>query len=260
MSSCRALTSVKSGGTQVQYLYEPQSALNLEQGVLIVPSAPWDKMRLSWLYRNLAESLAKQGYTVLRFDLTGTEDDNAPTSAMNWSTWLADAVHARDSLRGMVKRVHVVGLHLGGLIALLLGKDFAFSSVRALDPVLGPSAYLRGLQLSEQQFINAQRRYGAEFVVEHEFLGFPLGFLQELEQLRGFGPGRFRSKKLILFHSHDAPMNGPLSEELAALPVEIKSMRLDDNFAWQDPLALGQQLFCTQTVKAVCASFMEDQA
>ncbi|MCO4760797.1 MAG: alpha/beta fold hydrolase [Myxococcales bacterium] len=102
-------------------------------GVLLIhgfSGGPWDM-------RPLAAALAADGLTVVAPLLAGHGDGNlAPTT---WHDWLADARKALDWLAPQVARVHLVGLSMGGLLTLLLGRqpcDAPIGTLTLLAPAM----------------------------------------------------------------------------------------------------------------------------
>jgi len=70
--------------------------------------------------RGLGEFLAGKGVTVLGVRLAGHGDDPREVSKTTWRDWVASAKEGLQELEGRCRRVFVVGLSIGGLIALYL--------------------------------------------------------------------------------------------------------------------------------------------
>lgn len=73
--------------------------------------------------RFLGEYLAGRGYSVLGPRLAGHCGTPADLGCTGWRDWYASVDRAFEELRGRVERVAVVGLSLGGLLALELGRQ-----------------------------------------------------------------------------------------------------------------------------------------
>ena len=70
--------------------------------------------------RGLGEFLARKGFTVLGVRLAGHGDDPHQVSKTTWRDWVASAREGLQELEGRCRQVFVVGLSIGGLIALYL--------------------------------------------------------------------------------------------------------------------------------------------
>jgi pimeloyl-ACP methyl ester carboxylesterase len=130
------------------WLSSPVSALG-ETGVLILPPigyAYWSSHRT---LRVLAERLAGQGHTVLRFDYDGSGDSaGEQTDGERLSSWRASAAAAAAELRELgAGRLVLVGMRLGGAIALLDGAALGADAVVAWEPVVSGSRYTREIRL-----------------------------------------------------------------------------------------------------------------
>src|SRR5262245_58358584 len=87
------------------------------------------------LYRVLAEQLEQSGFTVLRFDYSGTGDSAGGPESATISRWIADIATAAEELGRAAPgtRLVAVGLRLGATLASLAT---ARSAVRARHLVL----------------------------------------------------------------------------------------------------------------------------
>jgi alpha-beta hydrolase superfamily lysophospholipase len=118
-------------------------------GVVIVPPFGYELWTSHWTLRTLAERLAAQGCSVVRFDFDGTGD----SAGDQWDPdrldrWRDDLGTAATSLRELgVSSLVVVGLRAGGTLALLEGSRVAADAVVAWAPVVRGRRYVRELQL-----------------------------------------------------------------------------------------------------------------
>lgn len=84
-----------------------------------------------------ADVLSERGHTVVAPRLAGhgtTPEDLATTTLEDWLTSGREAV---DSVAGSHRRIHLVGLSMGGLVAILLAEQTAASTITTINaPVL----------------------------------------------------------------------------------------------------------------------------
>jgi pimeloyl-ACP methyl ester carboxylesterase len=235
-------------GPTVIYRYMPPAPAACEQGVLLIPSAPWDTMRLSWFYRQCCEQLTKIGYHVYRFDLRGTGDSPYPTADQDPVVWLRETEAVRDSLRSQVRRLHAVGPRFAGYLAALSAESYAYRSLHVIDPVLNLAAYSDELDRIQNRFLAEHNRFGSELRTDAEILGFPKAMFHTLipAELTGI---KVKTKRVFLYLS---PSFEP-PERLITLwydqEREVAIVRTSDHFSWSDPSALLQQCFCRDTLK-----------
>ncbi len=110
--------------------------------VLLCSSLAHEYMKVHRTYRSLAEKLARQGYSVLRFDYSGFGNSSNETENCSVNQWLLDVRSAADELldRSGCKSVCLVGARMGAL--LMLAADVrAKSRVVAWDPVFSGAAF-----------------------------------------------------------------------------------------------------------------------
>ena len=118
-------------------------------GVVIVPPFGYELWSSHRTLRTLAERLAGQGCSVVRFDLDGTGDSGGD----QWDpdrlpTWRHDVGIAAASLRALdVSSLVLVGLRMGATLALLEGPATAADAVVAWAPIVQGRRYVRELQL-----------------------------------------------------------------------------------------------------------------
>ncbi len=118
-------------------------------GVVIVPPIGYEYWSSHRTLRTLAERLAERGCHVLRFDPDGTGD----SAGDQWDparveAWRRSVDHAADALRRWgVTSLVVIGLRIGGTLALLQGCDVGADAVVAWAPVVRGRRYVSELQL-----------------------------------------------------------------------------------------------------------------
>ena len=149
--------------------------------------------------RLLGEKLAAQGYTILGVRLPGhgtVVQDMEPTG---WRHWYGSAVDGWHLLNGLCKEISVVGLSMGGLLALKLAADYPVHRLAALStPIFLANRKIPFLPLYRlfRRFVPKKRRtYDLE---PHYSAGYdqtPLASLASLLDLIG-------SVKADLNHIH----------------------------------------------------------
>jgi pimeloyl-ACP methyl ester carboxylesterase len=118
-------------------------------GVLVLPAVGYSYWSSQWTLRVLAERLAAAGHTVLRFDYEGTGD----SSGDQWeddrvASWRASAAAAASELRALgCRRLMLVGVRLGGTLALLDASALGADAVVAWEPVAAGRRYVRELRM-----------------------------------------------------------------------------------------------------------------
>lgn len=83
--------------------------------------------------RLLGESLHAKGFTVLAVRLPGHGTEVGDMEITTWRHWYGAALDGRLLLSGLCDEINVVGLSMGGLLALKLAAEYPVSSVVALS-------------------------------------------------------------------------------------------------------------------------------
>jgi len=161
---------------QLYGVYHPveEAQVTRETGVLICP--PWlNEHNLSHrALKNLATSLAKEGFPALRFDYYGTGDSAGDTGAGGPSEFAADTLAAAAELEDLAgtRDVCMIGRGLGALAALLAAETRPVRHLVLWEPVIRGEAYARRLARLDrrQRIIRLQPSRRAE---PNTLLGFP---------------------------------------------------------------------------------------
>ncbi len=99
-------------------------------------------------YRVLATQLERAGFSVLRFDYSGTGDSLGQAEDVTLATCVADIGAAAEGLLAAsgAQRVALVGLRLGATLALLAStRGLRPRHLLLWDPIVDGAAYLREL-------------------------------------------------------------------------------------------------------------------
>lgn len=118
-------------------------------GVLILPPVGYSYWSSQRTLRVLAERLAAGGHTVLRFDYEGTGDSSGDQwEADRFASWRASAAAAAGELRALGCRTLVlIGVGLGGTVALLDAATLGADGVVAWEPITAGRRHVRELRM-----------------------------------------------------------------------------------------------------------------
>jgi carboxylesterase len=84
----------------------------------------------------LGEALAEAGHTVVAPRLAGHTGNAEDMADVTWRDWMSSARSAAESVSEH-RRVHLVGLSMGGLLAILLARPLAAASITTVNaPIL----------------------------------------------------------------------------------------------------------------------------
>jgi alpha-beta hydrolase superfamily lysophospholipase len=140
-------------------------------------------------YRSLrafAESCAASGITALRFDYRGTgNSSDSPDPEDQVSAWCADIAAAVEFLQSStgVRRVCLIGMRLGALLAARVAAGQAIDSLVAIAPVTSGSRYVRELRAFQASIaaapvagsaVNTGTAAAVAGQELQEFAGFPM--------------------------------------------------------------------------------------
>lgn len=84
----------------------------------------------------LGESLHKEGYTVIAPRLCGHGTSVEEMANTKWPHWYSSVEDAYHMLKGICSSIAVVGLSMGGLLALKLGREYQIEKVVSLSTAL----------------------------------------------------------------------------------------------------------------------------
>jgi 3-oxoadipate enol-lactonase len=119
-------------------------------------------------------ALVDAGYRVIRYDVRGHGRSSAPPRGYTWENYALDL---RDLLDGIgVARAHVVGLSMGGGIALQFALDFPqrVSSLALVDSALPGFDYSAEFAEAIEELVAAVRAEGPRAAFERLWLTHPL--------------------------------------------------------------------------------------
>ncbi len=168
----------------------------------------------------MAERLASVGSTVLRLDYTGTGDAaGTAVEPGQWDAWRRDLVSAAAALRHLgCSRIALVGVRLGGLLALSVGGDVGADAVVAWEATRSGRRYIREFRLLGEAAPEIDGSEPSLSVAGSVLTSETIGALS------GLGPSSIESRPAarVLLVERAAPATDPLVEALSALHAEVE--------------------------------------
>ena len=227
----RATTKLRPIVTSGQWIGPPERSLMAwltrptdgvgEVGVVIVPPVGYEYWSSHRSLRTLAERLAQNGCLALRFDFDGTGDSAGDQwDPARLEAWQRNIGQAAAVVRGWgVTTLVVIGLRIGGTLALTQGAAVGADAVVAWAPVARGNRYVRELQLLGLAVPETPELPERAGVVQ-------AGSVFSAETLAGLGaidlsalPDRPATRVLVVDRS-DKPASAPILDRLRALGVE----------------------------------------
>lgn len=204
-------------------MLHPAEAPARRTGVILCNPLGQEAIRAHRAYRQLALALARARFPGLRFDYFGTGDSAGDPDEGTVEQWIEDIGTAADELKDTagVTRVSLVGLRLGGTLALLAARARRdVDTVVLWDPVVSGGDYLEELRVTHAEYLDREMSHAgmdARMAAPGEVLGFPVrGALARgirgVELLRA--PAPRVAAKIALVVSRDG--FEPLRDHLAA--------------------------------------------
>ena len=168
-------------GASTQALYgvyhHPNKKTARNEAILICPTYGQEYMRAHRANKQLATTLAKQGFHVLRFDYRGTGDSSGEVENTTINNWLEDIVTAVEELRDTAgtNTVHIIGLRLGALLAssAATNKKLNIKKLVLWDPIISGESYDQELQAEINKNNETENKPIDKNSTLH-FHGFPL--------------------------------------------------------------------------------------
>ena len=180
-------------------------------------------------FQQLADHLANTGFPVLRFDYHGCGDSGGESEEGTLRQWMDDISSAISEIRrrGRVKRVCLVGLRMGGTLAMLAGaKRGDIDGMVLLDPIVEGPGHLDELiswhkkMLRYAHVMETGRKKGSYPV---EILGFPMtpSLLKELEDIDLLTVNRKPAADMLVIESRMEEKDGPLVAHLENMEANV---------------------------------------
>lgn len=185
-------------------LHKSESGQDCKRAVLVCSPFGREAIRVQRLQRVLAERLAREGFSVLRFDYYGAGDSHGRDVEVDLGGWCADILEADRTLRLKtgLERVIWVGFRLGATVMIDAVRQLqrAQPGLVLCEPVFDGESYIRELRcrhVIESENTFSLRRWALKKCIgdlsEDQALGydFPRRFSEQLCKL---GPVSWKSR------------------------------------------------------------------
>jgi alpha-beta hydrolase superfamily lysophospholipase len=188
-------------------------------GVVVAPPIGYELWSSHRTLRTLAERLAAQGSTVLRFDYDGTGDSAGDQwDPARLDTWRRDLGTAAASLRELgVSSLVLVGLRIGATLSLLEGPAVGADAVVAWAPVVRGRRYVRELQLLGVAVPDDPGRPERSGAIVEAGSVFSRETLRDLGAIDLTALPAAPAPRTLVVDRDDAPPSTPLLDRLATL-------------------------------------------
>jgi pimeloyl-ACP methyl ester carboxylesterase len=191
-------------------VYHPAEAqCDLRRGIVFCYPFGQEYMRSHRALRLLADTLARKGYHVFRFDYRGTGDSAGTLEGFSPNDWLDDIEAAVQELRDIagLQSIGMLGLRLGALLAkAVAARRSDIEQLLLWDPIVSGADYLAELQREiDSKTGNPKSNFLAENGDLH-FNGFCLShsFQATLRKLDVVEPPPAPATRVAQFVSHES--------------------------------------------------------
>ena len=212
----------------------------------------------------LATQLERAGFSVLRFDYSGTGDSLGDATDATVEAWLSDIGIAADALQHAsgVKKVSIVGLRFGATLAMLAAARGNLRPRQLLmwDPIVDGGAYVRELEAQHRAYM--QDELGPSWqqrVTKHvdgtpvEVFGTPMSE-QLVREMRAIDLAKVKPDADQITIVSTKP-----NEQLRASLPQARWIEIGESAAWNSDAALNAMIVPMAAVQAVVSQLEKTQ-
>ena len=220
-------------------------------GVLVLPPIGYAYWSAYWTIRTIAERLAANGHLVLRIDYLATGDSSGDQWDENaLAAWRASIVRAARELRHLgCLTLTLVGVQLGGTLALIEGAAVEADAAAVWAPVVSGRRYARELRARSLEVPAAALPAGVEGAMVLAGTVFTNRTLAEFATLDATQlSARPAARALVV----DGAPQDALADQLATLGVEVDHRQIgggETALAW----AAEDAIVPEEIVETICS-------
>jgi len=219
------------GARTFGWLHRPASAAENTVGLLICNPFGYESLCAHRSIREFADAAATAGFPALRFDYSGTGDSaDIDEQADQIEAWVANILAGIAELKARcgVQRVCVLGIRVGGLLALTAAQRTGIDSLVLVAPVINGKRYLKELKTTRMAALmgggdrgppedTAAQRAPAD-AGSIEVSGFPMSAatLTSLGQMDFNAPQAGPLPRLLIIDGASLPMSRVWAERVTA--------------------------------------------
>jgi len=245
--------------------HAPQSVTSQDCGVVLCYPMGREYIQFHRAYRQLALRLSRIGFPVFQFDFYGCGDSSGDCEQGWIGQWLADISTAIGEMgrRGGVEKACLVGLRLGGTLAMMAGAERGDIDGMVLwDPVVSGRVYVEELTALHQDMlryahVKPKRRPTGEG--RAEVVGFPLTdyMVADLENIDLLAIQQKPASNVLLIETNETVDQGRLREYLTSIETRVEYQHFPNPQLWTWIEDFGQILVPHQILQSVISWISE---
>lgn len=237
-----------------------------ECGVVLINPLGHEYVQFHRVYRQFARMLSEAGFSVLRFDYTGTGDSSGDYPEWSLARWSEDIACAAEELRrrSSVSKIGLAGLRVGGSLALNTAAE-----VGGVDSLVLWDAVIDGAGHVAEQRAGHKSMLGYAHVIPKpeantspEVLGFafPDALAQEIAALDLLQQKQRAARRILVIESNEATPQQALSESLSATGSEVAFQQYSNPHLWVWTEDFAKMHVPRSILQAIVDWFVEEYA
>ncbi len=246
--------------------HPPTGRAQRERAILICAPIGQEYMRAHRALKVLAQSLAKRGWHVLRFDYSGCGDSAGDFEDIKLQDLTASIRSAALELMAMTRlsKIDLLGLRLGATLASLASQGLATEQLLLWDPICQGSRYLTELEQGDAKlerlhdpYFRQQSPLQASELPGSEFMGYfySSSFLSELAQLDLLKIAVPVADSVYLFTSHQETAWDQLASYYSSSGLSVTCKQIDSPSEWCEVDNFGSVLLPATMIQGIAAEF-----